>query len=128
MAVGFSATIANELLDAMLNSDAYDGPTNIYVQLHTGDPGAAGTSNVATEADRVEVTFGAASGGICSNDAQVQWIGVAGAEDYTHLSLWSASSGGTFMGSGPMTANAVLAGDTFTIPVGDLDVTLNVAA
>lgn len=128
MAVGFIPATAASLLDALLNNSSFAGGANLYVQLHVGDPGAAGTSNVANETDRVAVSFGAASSGTCSNDAAVEWTGVSGSEDYTHLSIWTASSGGTCRATGTMTANAVTAGDNFTIPIGDLDVTLNVAA
>jgi hypothetical protein len=53
---------------------------------------------------------------------------VAGSEDYSYLSHWSASSAGTFGGSGTVTANAINSGETFTIPDGDLDVTLPIAS
>jgi hypothetical protein len=41
--------------------------------------------------------------------------------------LWTASTAGTFGGSGTITANGVTAGDTFTIPSGSLTLTLPVA-
>jgi hypothetical protein len=51
---------------------------------------------------------------------------VAATETYTHVSLWSASSGGTFLGSDDLSSSAaVTAGDTFRIPTGDLDVTIS---
>lgn len=128
MALGFKGTIAAELLDALLNADAYTGPAAIYMQLHTGDPGAAGTSNVATNTTRKLVTFGAASGGTIATDADVSWTNVPAAEDYTHLSLWDASTAGNFLASGTITANAVAIGDTFTIPSGSETLTLNAAA
>lgn len=121
MAVGFAASVANGWLDGL--------PT-LWVQLHTGDPGAAGTSNVAGNDTRKQVTRSAASGGASANTVALAWSTgeVDTAEDYTHLSLWTASTAGTFQGSGLMTANAVLVGDTFTIPIGDLDLTLIVAS
>jgi hypothetical protein len=130
MAVGLSSTVANAILNALCRSTAWTEPDAVYIQLHVGDPGAAGTSNPATETDRVQATFGTnASGGAISNTAAIEWTNVAGSEDYTHFSAWSASTSGTFLFSGVMTANAVTAGDTFTIPVGDLDVSLtNIAA
>ncbi len=65
MAVGLSATVANELLDAIGNADAYS-ISAVYIQLHTADPGAAGTANIAGNATRKSVSFGAASGGSMS--------------------------------------------------------------
>ena len=50
------------------------------------------------------------------------------AETYSHVSLWTASSGGTFIASGSITASAVSIGDTFTIPIGDITVSMPVAS
>jgi hypothetical protein len=129
MAVGLSTTVANELLDAIGNADAYSIST-VYIQLHTADPGAAGTTAIAGNATRKAVSFGAASGGSMSNDAAITWSSgeVDTSEDYTHFSLWTASSAGTFIGSGLVTANAVTSGDTFTIPAGDVDLAFGLAA
>ena len=121
MAVGFSTAAANAALDTV-------GATYRWVKLHTGDPGAAGTSNAATETTRKQATFGAASSAAMTTTGDLTWTSVAGSEDYTHVSLWTASSGGTFGASGTVTANAVTAGDTFVIATGNLDVSLPVAS
>lgn len=127
MAVGWASATAASILDALGNATAWSVATP-YIKLHVGDPGAAGTANAATETTRKLVSFGAASGGAISNDAALTWTAVAGSEDYTHFSLWDASTAGNFLASGTVTANAVTAGDTFTIPIGDLDLTLAVAS
>jgi hypothetical protein len=121
MSVGFSTAAANTHLDNQ-------GTTYPWVKLHTGDPGAAGTSNAATETTRKQATWASAASAAKTTSADLVWTGVAGSEDYTHFSLWTASSGGSFGGSGTVTANAVTAGDTFTIPAGELDLSLPVAA
>lgn len=128
MTVGLKPSVAASLLDALLNSVAYDGPTNLYAKLHVGDPGAAGTSNPAGNTSRQEITFGAASGGAISNDNAPSWTSVSTAEDYTHISIWDDPTAGNFLVSGTITANAVSIGDTFTLPVGDVDLTITVAA
>lgn len=129
MAVGLAPAVANAILNALCRSTAWSEPAELWIQLHVGDPGAAGTANVATETDRIQATFGTnASGGAISNTAALSWPGVSGAEDYTHFTAWDASSSGNFQFSGLVTANAVLINDTFTIPVGDLDASLSVAA
>lgn len=121
MALGLSASEANGILNNL-------GDTYMWIKLHIGDPGANGTGNGAQETDRIEVVWGTASGGTKSNTSPIQWTGVSNAEDYTHFSAWTASSSGTFGFSGTISANAVAAGDTFTIPTGDLDISLNAAA
>jgi len=130
MAVGLASAVSAALLDALANQANYTAPTALWIQLHVGDPGAAGTANVATESTRKDVTssFSAATGGAVTNDVAVTWTNVAGTEDFTHWSVWSASSSGTFYWSGTITANPVVAGDTFTLPVGDIDLTLTTAS
>lgn len=130
MAVGMAPATANAVLNAYFNATNITAPTAIWIQLHVGDPGAAGTSNVATNTTRKDVTavFAAASGGAVTSDTLVSWTSVPASEDYTHWTLWSASSAGTFYWSGTITANAVTTGDTFNLAVGDIDINLTVAA
>lgn len=125
MAVGLASGIANSILDALCRSVAWSEPAAFFVKLHTGDPGAAGASNAATETDRIEATFSAASGGAITNNAAVEWTSVAATETITHVSFWSASAAGTFLGSDQLAASkAVDAGDDLTIAAGELDLSL----
>lgn len=125
MAVGLASGIANAILDALCRSVTWTEPVAFYVKLHTGDPGAAGTSNAATETTRVQATFSAASGGAITNSAALEWTSVSTTETYSHVSFWDASTAGTFLGSDDLAASkAVDAGDDFTIPAGDLDLNL----
>lgn len=129
MAEGLSTDIANDFLDCLCRGVAWTPPAGVWVQLHTGAPGAAGTANVATETDRVQATFGTgASGGALANTAPVTWTDVAGSEDYTHFTAWDAATSGAFLFSGSVTANAVTSGNTFTFNTGDLDVSVPVAS
>jgi len=135
MTVGLAPATANAWLNWLVNqTTAGTSPAAIWIQLHTADPGLAGTTAVAGNATRKNITasFPAASGntGIVSNDVAISWTAgeVDTAEDYTHWALFDASTTGTFLCSGLMTANAVLVGDEFTIPIGDLDLSLSVTA
>lgn len=113
MADGFGTPGANTVLDSL-------GSAYPWIQLHTGLPGANGTSNVATNATRKQVSLASASGGSKSSNADLTWTSVAGSETYSHFSMWTASSNGSFGGSGSVAANPVTAGDTFTILSGTL--------
>lgn len=125
MATGLASGIANSILDALCRSVAWSDPAAFCVQLHTADPGSAGTTAVATETTRKAATFSAASAGAITTSADLTWTNVAGTETYTHVSFWSATSAGTFLGSKALTASkSVTAGDTFTIATGDLDLDL----
>jgi hypothetical protein len=130
MAVGLAAATANAILNALCRSTAWTEPAELWIKIHTGDPGAAGTSNAATETDRIQATFGTnASGGAISNTAASTWTSVAATETYTHVSVWDASTSGNFIFSAQLAASkAVDAGDDFTIPIGDIDVTLGAVA
>ena len=130
MAVGLAASVANKMLDALAGRATYTAESGLYVKLHTGDPGAAGASNAATETTRKAVTFGsAASAGSISNTVAIQWTNIAGSQDASHFSVWDDVSAGTFKGSGTITASAYTAGDTFEIAIGALTLSLtNIAS
>lgn len=127
MATGISEYLANQWLDALGNNDTF-AVTTVYVKLHVGDPGAAGTSNPATETTRKEASFAAASTGALASDAALTWTNIAGSQDATHFTAWDNVSAGNFLFSGTITANAYTAGDTFTISSGSLNVSLTLAS
>lgn len=125
MTVGLSATTANAILNALCRSTAWTEPDAIYVKLHTGDPGSAGTSNAAGNTTRQQATFGTnASAGSIANTVAVTWTSVSTTETYTHFSAWDASTSGNFIFSGTLTGNGVTAGDTFSVGIGSLTASL----
>lgn len=129
MAVGIAVAQANGFLNCLTGGAAPTPPAANYVKLHIGDPGAAGTSNPATETTRKVATFGTpAAGGTIANTVELLWDNSPAAEDYTHFSVWSAVSGGTFLYSGIVTANAVAIGDFFVAAIGALQVPFTTAS
>lgn len=108
-------------LDALLA--AYD-----YMQMHVGDPGAAGTANVAAETDRALVTWGAASSNAASNTATASYTSVAATETWTHCTFWDASTAGNCGMSGTVTNGAVVLGANVDFEIGDIDVTIAVTS
>ncbi|MGL5908598.1 MAG: phage tail fiber protein [Phycicoccus sp.] len=119
MPVGMSTTLADA---ALLVADDYS-----FVKHHIGDPGAAATTAPAVNTTRQQATWGAPAAGPVansrgiSNTNAISWTSVPATEDYTHFSVWTLSAAGVFGFSGTTTANPVTTGDTFTIPIGDLD-------
>lgn len=121
MADGWGSAAANSALDTI-------GSTYSWLQLHVGLPGAAGTSNVAGNTTRKQVTWASASAGSKASSADLTWTSVSTSETYSHFTLWTASSAGTFGVSGSVTASAVTSGDTFTISSGSLTLSLTLAS
>lgn len=109
MTTGISSGTANTILDANFDDQ--------WLQIHTGDPGAAGTANVSVgETDRFQYTTAAASAGSKSYTAVGPFVNAGTSETITHVSIWSASTAGTFKGSYPLAASKAWAsGDTLTL-------------
>ena len=127
MAHGLSAYLCNAFLNALGNATSFSVAVP-YIKLHTGDPGAAGTANPATETTRKSVSFGAASAGAITSDADISWTNISGSQDATHFTAWDNISAGNFLFSGNITANPYTAGDTYTISSGNLSASLTVAS
>lgn len=122
MATGFGPAGAGTALDALVA--AYP-----WIKLHTGSPGASGTSNVATETTRKQLTWNATgTDGVVENSNTVTWTNVAASETYADSTFWTASTAGTFGMSGTVTANPVTAGDTFTIAAGGVTASVTLAS
>lgn len=122
MTVGLSAVnTANAWLNVLRggsNGSNFTAPASLYVQLHTGDPGASGTSNVSVgSTTRNAVQQAAASAGAQANSTPPSaWTNGGTSETLTHISIWSASSAGTFYYSVALTSSQAWAsGNTFSL-------------
>lgn len=114
--------VINSFLDALGNNTAYSEP-GVYVKLHIGAPGTAGANNPAANTTRQLASFAAAASGSMTTDADILWSNVPNAETYSHISLWDASTGGTFLGEQSLAASKTVAvGDNFRIPAGSLTI------
>lgn len=95
----------------------------LYVQLHIGDPGTAGTANQSSVTTRQAVTWAAPLAGTVSATNTPQWTNWAGTngESVTDVSFWSQATGGTFEFSCQLTAGGVatpatmLTGESLTL-------------
>jgi hypothetical protein len=116
MALVYSTAGKNTILNSGL-------PGTLHAQLHTGNPTDAGTSNVSSETTRKSVSLGSASNGVRASTNVAEWapISLSGTETLSHVSYWTASSGGTCIAYGSLTTarSGVVNGDTVRIPVGD---------
>lgn len=117
MTVGLSTTnLANRILDHLRNGTAWTQPTGLWVRLHIGDPGSAGTANTSVLATRSQATFAAAaSGAIALTGTNPSWSMTA-TETISHISVWDASTAGNFLWSATLSvAKSVQSGDTLTL-------------
>lgn len=116
----------NKLLDVVFNQASSGLSANLYVKLHTGDPGEDCTSNAATETTRKQASFAAASGGSIASDGTLTWTNVAATETYTHASIWDHATVGNPWFYGAFTDPIVATiNDTVTIPSGNITATLS---
>jgi len=105
-----------KILEHTTGKTAWTIPSNVYVKLHTGDAGEAGTSNAATETTRKVAAWATAASGSIATSATLEWTNVAATETYSHWSLWDASTAGNCLWTGALSSSAaVTAGDTFQI-------------
>ena len=133
--MAFSQYLATKVLGFYKNSAFPTALTNVYVSLHTADPGVAGTNNDATASIRGNSTrvaiaatafssVGAAGGGgfqitnsgVCQITTSAQ---NSSGTTVTHFGVWDSASSGNFLASGSLTTNVdVQLGDTVQFNAG----------
>jgi hypothetical protein len=93
-----------------------DSLTPDEIQLHNGDPGAAGTANrVGAANGEAAATFAAAASGSRALNADVDFTGLTADQVVTWISVWE---GATFLGKAE-----ILAGDVAANAAGEYTVT-----
>ena len=125
--MAFSQYLADKILVWVKGSSFPTALTTVYVSLHSGDPGTAGTNNnvqatVTGSANRTAITtstfstVGAAPGGgfqITNSNSVQMTTNAAGSATVTHFGVWDALTGGNFLASGQLTSSVdVVGGDT----------------
>jgi uncharacterized membrane protein len=112
MTVGLASGVVNSFLDTTFAT------ANCWVKLHTADPGAAGaTAAAAGDTTRKQATMASASAGSKAMTGTAgPWTNVSTTETVSHISLWSASTAGTFNASAALAASqAWVNTNTFTL-------------
>jgi hypothetical protein len=112
MTVGLASGVVNGWLDGTFAT------ATCWTKLHTADPGSAGaTAAAAGDTTRKQNTMASASGGSKAQTGSAgPWTNVTTTETISHISLWSASSAGTFQGSAALSASqAWVNTNTFTL-------------
>lgn len=120
--------LEDKVLDHCLKGTSFTQPTNIYVSLHSADPGETGANEITAGANSyarqlATSSFAAASGGSKVSNADLTWLDMP-AVTVTHFAIWDALTVGNCLFSGALGASKTTqAGDTFKILSGNLTVT-----
>lgn len=130
--------MAHPRADTTLNTALRGGATP-HVWLHTGNPGAAGTSNVAQQSGpanivRKAVAFNAPENHPtnverrCLNSAIVSWSGaeITAGQTITHFSIWTAAAAGTLDFVAAVAVSKMVGSDGVSLAVGDIEVAITV--
>jgi hypothetical protein len=117
MTVGQSSTHAHALIN-VLRGTTYTAPASVWVKLHTGDPGSAGTANASATTTRMQMTLGAPSAGSATSSAMSWTSWVPSSETITSFSIWDNASAGNFLQSGTFSVSkSPTPGDTVNVTV-----------
>lgn len=136
MAEGLSVAEASAQLGAIFQQTAHS-VTALWIKLHVGAPGKAGTANPAANTTRKDATtcFGSApvdnmdgTVSITSDAVVGPWLAVPATEVYSHYSAWTDPVAGSFVISGEVADGSVTAGDNWDAPIGSFVTTYAVAS
>lgn len=119
--LGFSDYLEAALLNHVFRTTGYTQPTNVYISLHTADPGETGSAGEVSGGAyaRVAVSRANASWSAPAADGEYQAITNAGVITFpapsganwgtiTHFGIWDNSSGGNFLGGGSLGTSRVV--------------------
>ncbi len=137
--MAFSQYFATQVLSWVKGTQFPTALSNVYISLHSADPGVAGTNadvtqSITNSSNRTAVassalgTVGSAQGGgfEITNTGVVQLTTSATnstAITVTHFGVWDAASGGNFLASGQLTSSVdVELGDTVQFNIGAMAV------
>jgi len=129
--------MSHQRADATLNLALRNGATP-HLWLHTGNPGAAGTANVALLSAgnivRKPITFNAPENHPANverralSSVNVTWGGseINASQTITHMSVWSAASGGVLEGVSEVLIAKVVGSDGVVISAGEVEYAVGV--
>ena len=137
--MAFSQYFATQVLSWVKGAPFPTALSNVYISLHSSDPGDAGangdvTSTITSSANRTQISsaalsavVGASGGGFeVTNTGVVQLTTSANNTSpitVTHFGVWDAASGGNFLASGALTSSVdVEVGDTVQFNIGAMAV------
>lgn len=131
MAGSLSDYLENTLLDYVFGNASF--AATLYIAAYTSAPTdagggteVAGGSYVRKAVTNNSINFPAASGGVKSNGTVISFAQATAAwGDILAIGIFNAVSGGDLLAWSSFSAETVNSGDTLSIGVGDLDITMD---
>lgn len=132
-----SAYTMENVINSLLRGEPFPVPTDVYVALHTSNPGVSGGNEVqttswpsyrrmdSTEGGALADAWSAPDGGVSRNQHQMIYpvYDGTGALTVTHFSLWDASEGGNMLMFAPLTSSRTIqTADVFVLDIEKLTV------
>ena len=121
--------LENALINATLRNTTYTSVATVYVSLWTSDPTDAGSGTEVSGGSyaRTAVTFGAPSGGVTTNNADVTFPTATGSWGTVGwIGINDALTSGNLLYHTALDASKTIdSGDIFKIATGNLSVTLS---
>jgi hypothetical protein len=137
--MAFSQYFATQVLNWVKGSPFPTALSNVYISLHSSDPGTAGTNGdvtntITSSTNRTAISSaalstvaGASGGGFEVTNTGVVQLTTSATNvspiTVTHFGVWDAASGGNFLASGQLTSSVdVEIGDTVQFNIGAMAV------
>ena len=125
--MSFTNFLETEILDHVFGGNAYTAPSNLYLGLYTATPSDTGGGTELSGSGYARLAMAmSVSGNLATNSAAEEFATATGSwGTVTHVGVFDAATSGNLMAYGTLSASkAVATGDVFSIPAGDLDITL----
>ena len=131
--MSYSDTLENELLDHWMDDGSYTASTTLHAALSTSTPSDDGSNFTEPGSNyaRVDVSsdslWDAAAAGVKDNASAITFVQASGSwGTVTHFGLYTASTSGTMLAFGALTASRVIdSGETAEFAAGAFDITLD---
>jgi hypothetical protein len=137
--MAFSQYFATQVLNWVKGSPFPTALSNVYISLHSSDPGTSGTNGdvtntITSSTNRTAISSaalsavaGASGGGFEVTNTGVVQLTTSATNvspiTVTHFGVWDAASGGNFLASGQLTSSVdVEIGDTVQFNIGAMAV------
>ena len=126
--MSFSNYLENKLLLHTFGATAYTAPTTLYLAIHTTNPAEdnTGTEVSGSAYARQTVAFTVTTS-TASNTSAVEFPTATGSwGTLTHVGVYDALTSGNLLAYAALTTSKIIStNDVFSVPAGDLDITLD---